>query len=302
MNDLLFNAIGSIADFIQKYAVTLAALGALTMALIEAYKKLFSVLGKFQSKALRQWLQQDAIDESKAPALGKTRQNQHYVVPASAFARVQAGEQQQPYAWQDAYRELLHLTTGLNIDAKGEEGVLGTSYSRRVSSALFELDLARMMGQIQEAADAALNNPELYPNWFAFLTRGCSPEDRLEWLKAIGRHSGSNSTESESVDTKRLADVYGRIRLLMRRQLDSFQTVTSFRWREANQKWAIILGAILMGVVQIMVLVSQGWAFSINLSAFGHVVQVVLVSVLGGVLAPVAKDLVDALAKVKRGG
>lgn len=301
MNDLLFQAIVSIAEFIQKYAVTLAALGALTMALIEAYKKLFGVLGKFQSEALRQWLQQDAIDGSKAPAPGKTRQNQHYIVPASAVALVQAGKQPQPYVWQDAYRELLHLTTGLRMGAEEDEEVPGTSYLRRVSSALFELDLARMMGQIQEAADAALNNPELYPNWFAFLTRGCSPDDRVEWLEAMGRRSGSNSQDSESVDTKHLADVYGRIRLLMRRQLDSFQTVTSFRWREANQKWAIIIGAILMSFAQVMVLVkhSQDVSFSIDLFTIG---QLILISVLGGVLAPVAKDLVDALAKVKSGG
>jgi hypothetical protein len=117
----------------------------------------------------------------------------------------------------------------------------------------------------------------------------------------MGRRSGSNSTDSASGDTKHLADVYGRIRLLMRRQLDSFQTVTSFRWREANQKWAIILGAILMSVVQIMVLVkhSHDPSFSIDFSNIG---QLILISVLGGVLAPVAKDLVDALAKVKSGG
>lgn len=293
MNDNLYQAIISIASFIQDYAVTLAALGALTMALIEAYKKLFGVLGNFQSEALRQWLQQDTVEGAEAP--GKTRRNQHYIVPA--FARVQAGEKQQPYAWQDAYRELLHLTTGLRMDAKGDEEVPGTAYSRRVSSALFELDLARMMGQIQEAADAALNNPELYPNWFAFLTRGCSPADRSEWLQAMGRRSGSNSQDSESVDTKHLADVYGRIRLLMRRQLDSFQTVTSFRWREFNQKWAIILGAILMFIAQIMALVNHN--HGVTLPAFG---QLVLISVLGGILAPVAKDLVDALAKVKSGG
>ena len=297
MNDNLYQAIVSIASFIQDYAVTLAALGALTMALIEAYKKLFGILGKFHSEALRQWLQQDTVDGAEAP--GKTRRNQHYIVPASA--RVQAGEKQQSYAWQDAYRELLHLTTGLNVGTEGDDEVPAPSYSRRVSSALFELDLARMMGQIQEAADAALNNPELYPNWFAFLTRGCSPEDRSEWLEAMGRRSGSNSQDSEAVDTKHLADVYGRIRLLMRRQLDSFQTVTSFRWHEFNQKWAIILGAVLMGIAQIMVLVrhSQDASFSIDLSTIG---QLVLVSLLGGVLAPVAKDLVDALAKVKSGG
>lgn len=299
MNDLLFQAIVSIAEFIQKYAVTLAALGALTMALIEAYKKLFGILGKFQSEALRQWLQQDTVDGTEAPK--KARQNQHYIVPASAVALVQAGEQQKPYASQGAYRELLHLTTGLSMGAEDEKGVPETLYSRRVSCALFELDLARMMGQIQEAADAALNNPELYPNWFAFLTRGCSPKDRSEWLEAMDRRSGSNSTDSTSGDTKHLADVYGRIRLLMRRQLDSFQTVTSFRWREANQKWAIILGAVLMGIAQIMVLVkhSQDVSFSIDFSTIG---QLVLISVLGGVLAPVAKDLVDALAKVKSGG
>lgn len=298
MNDLLFQTIVSIADFVQEYAVTLAALGALTMALIEAYKKLFGVLGEFQSNALRQWLQEDAFDESRdqvhTPV--KTRKSLYYMVPS--FSRVQQGIQEQPYAWQVAYRELLHLTTGLRMDAEGAEEVLGASYSRRVSGALFELDLARMMGQVQEAADAALNNPARYPNWFAFLTRGCSPEDRSEWIRAMERRSRPAAVDSTSENTKDLADVYGRIRMLMRRQLDSFQTVTSFRWREANQKWAIILGAVLMGVVQIMVLVKH----SQEVPSIGQLTQLVLISILGGILAPVAKDLVNALARVKSGG
>jgi hypothetical protein len=264
------------SDFILRYAVTLAALGALTMAVQEAVKKVLGLLSKFHRKALQAWLEVDG---------GSTKK--HYQVSAIRTDRAEAAippRGRQPAFGSNAYEELLHLTTGLALDETRRTSPLGST--RHVANALFELELAQMMSQIQDAADAALSNPERYPALYAFLTRGCAIDDAERWASAMS----STKVAADGTDPKELGDLYGRIRLLVKRQLDSFQTVTTYRWREWNQMSAVLLGAALMFIAQLRMAGGQpsyDW------------VGMVLVSVLGGMLAPVAKDLVDALGSMK---
>jgi hypothetical protein len=87
--------------------------------------------------------------------------------------------------------------------------------------------------------------------------------------------------------------------------LDSFQIVTALRWREWNQFSAVVVGAILLLAAQVLALgqndngTLKAWSeFATQFSPF-VLVKLVLSSLLGGMLAPVAKDLVDTLGKVK---
>ena len=86
------------------YASTLAALGVLTVALLEAWKKVFSTLPRFHRKALCRWL-----DYEKPPP-GSSTQLQ------STLAAGQYGlfnrEKPEGYDARKAYAQLLHLTTG----------------------------------------------------------------------------------------------------------------------------------------------------------------------------------------------
>lgn len=299
----------SIAGFILEYAITLAALGALTVGLLEAYKKLDNTLAKFQRSALLRWL----VEENPDPGQDFMFRGGHYGVNANAraaahgellrepaeVAEAYATPFPDPYDGAKAYAELLHLTTGVWPDehsllAFGKNG----PFHRNVGFALFELDLAKMMSQIQEAADAALNNPTRYGHWFQFLTRGCDRDDVARWLEAMT--AGAPLGSAGEAQRQELAEVYARIRLLMRRQLDSFQTITSYRWKEWNQLWAWAVGALLLLAAQLL----QAWQVGQpvqDLTAF-RILTMVAFSLAGGILAPIAKDLVDALAKVKSGG
>jgi len=86
----------------------------------------------------------------------------------------------------------------------------------------------------------------------------------------------------------------------MRRQLDSFQTITSYRWKEWNQLWAWLVGGVLLMLAQLIPALRalpEGTDLKpMNIAIMGAV------SLAGGLLAPIAKDLVDALSKVKSGG
>lgn len=262
-----------ISDFILPYAVALAALGVLTVALLEAWKKIFATLPRFHRKAVCRWLVNEAPPSGEGTQLRSTLAGGHYGI---AQRNVAAG-----YDPRKAYAQLLHLTTGVPLQPGGVDlDEKGGALARNVTFALFELEVAKMMTQVQDAADAALNNPERYAEWFAFVTRGCHPADIDAWTTVLA--GGADPTTRDKG-----AAAYGRIRLLVRRQLDSFQTVTAYRWREWNQWWAWLVGALLMMVAQLVQ------------TTGGNGLELVLTSLAGGILAPVAKDLVDALGKVK---
>jgi hypothetical protein len=154
------------------------------------------------------------------------------------------------------------------------------------------------MGQVQDAADVTLNNPDLYPDLFTFLTRGVSGRDLEKWRAAVSKSSG-DMAEIDDNERKEMADRYTRLKQLVRKHLDSFQIVTAHRWANWNQFAGAFLGAVLLFVAQVLVLynsqsdreVDELWSW----------IKLVCFSIFGGILSPFAKDLVSALQKVKNG-
>jgi hypothetical protein len=306
-NGPVLRAILEMTDFILDYAITLAALGALTVAVIEAWKKLRDSQAKFHRASVLRWLQNEGVGHTAtnataaegAPATpaGDTPKTHYLAEPLPPLRGLDGGG----YDAARCFEQLLLLTTGVGSIAAGKTGryassvkmdsaMMGSgSYQRSIEFALFELELDRLMGQVQDAADVALNNPRLYPDLFRFLTRGADPDDVEKWVDDVDRPMTSALVEDEA--RKKIADRYTRLKQQIRRHLDSFQVVTAMRWREWNQLASAVVGAGLLFVAQIMALdwTLGSWPW----------IQIIPVSLLGGMLAPVAKDLVDALRKVK---
>ncbi len=168
------------------------------------------------------------------------------------------------------------------------------SYEPSIEYAFFELEIERLMGQIQDAGDVALNNPDLYPDLFIFLTRGVSRKDVENWRSAIGRSAGAVAQTDD--ERKQMADLYTRVKQAVRKHLDSFQIVTAHRWANWNQLAGVVLGGILLFLAQLFAhnnscreLAVESW------------VQLIIISIFGGILSPVAKNLVSALRSVKNG-
>src|SRR5262249_12044480 len=146
------------------------------------------------------------------------------------------------YVPDKAYAQLLLLTTGLGGDDKDRlssavERDKKREYDRSIEFALFELEIDRMMGQIQDASDVALNNPDLYPELFKFLTRSALKDDIEGWQADVKQ---SMTAQVDEKKRKELADRYTRLKQIVRRHLDSFQIVTAMRWREWNQFYAVV--------------------------------------------------------------
>lgn len=318
-NEPLTQALANLTSVLGTYLAALAGTSGLVVALLEAYKKLFSVRGKFHRTAVIRWLSQDPQEIPRAMTLAKPGLfsalalggGGHYAVQSERMVKTAQVEHNRvtPYNPAKAYAEFFHLTSG-QAQPKTPNPSDAVLRWRGVDRAVFELETARMMTQIQDAADAVLNSPFLYPHLYAFLTRG-APDDAAIWRDHLDQ---AGAGKPITAPTKADADCYARVRLLVRRQLDAFQTVTTCRWGDLNQWWAMVLGAVILFVALVMAAGTAalppskdafdplkawlaGWE-PLHTEAL-PLAGVVLKAILGGVLAPLAKDLLAGISALK---
>jgi hypothetical protein len=251
--DLITQSIAGFTDFLIKYLVALAAVGTLTMALIEAWKKIFNTRAAFHLSKVKQWL-------------GDTDQFEN----------------------NDPFAELLHLTTGTALNQAKK---LGRSPAGQ-SCAVFSLDLDRMMGHIQSAVDTAIDNPQKFPALYRFAVSGAEREEADKWEKSSADLPEAGAASRS--DSKKRADLYAGLHQLAKRKLDAFQLQTGYDWEKANQAWAVGLGAAILFIT--IIVINYG-----NRLDAGLVAKSLVVSLIGGIMAPIAKDLLTLLRKAKSG-
>jgi hypothetical protein len=280
----VLGAVGKLTDFLLGYAVALAAVGALAMALIEAWKKLRDSRTRYHAKRWVHWV--------KSISLAHNVPDQHraQITPVGVLT------------------DMLQLCTGISREAAAaaarildeSDGALRRAGLTRADPALavFALDLERMMGSVQDAADVALNNPSTYAALYHCLTTGADSADVQAWYREA--HAGLESiantepTPEQRKQVKLLADRYARLRQVVKRRLDGFQLYTSQDWTSWNQLAANVVGIVLLAGILVWMQVGDlagapGWA------------PILPLSLLGGILSPIAKDLVTALKRVKDG-
>ncbi len=285
----ILNTVDKLSDFILQYALALAAISILAMALLEAWKRLFKSREKYHMRILWKW--------AGSTDLPKREQTKGMSVKGKKYA-------------QAVYRQLIHLTTGVtkaeaNIpEADGQRSYgLFKRFRFNPQNALFCLDLGRMMGQVQEAADVAMSNPRTYPELYFFLTSGADTNDVDEWYVLSTKVTTGTSSATEKKALKKQTDTYSRLQQLVQRKLDGLQLTAGYIWKARNQRNAIILGAVLLFFslayiepeIHTLADIFEG-------NNFGDVIRILIASLAGGIAAPVAKDLVSALRQVRTSG
>ena len=272
----------SFADYLLTYLLALAAVGALAMALIELWKKLRDTRTRYHVRAVTQWMvsMPDSTPDKRTAAKD---------MPPKPSA-------------QAAYKELIHLTTGVSMDKAGsasaslidQSGKLGgwNWLKDRPEFALYALELEKMMGHIQDAADIALSNPKLYSNLYFFMTDGADVDDVKEWYKSADAVPTGNKINRAKA--KERAGLFSRLQQVTKRKLDAFQLYTSYRWGNRNILAANIVGIVVLFAVFV-------WLEFTNRVQMSYALIIPL-SLLGGILSPVAKDIVVALRKVREDG
>jgi hypothetical protein len=275
-------AVNQFTDFLLRYLGALAAVGGLSMALIEAAKKLLDSRTKFQALRWTRWVMRTPLDRtlSGAPQASHTR----------------------------AMGEIIQLCTGVTaeeassaaaelIARRGHLG-LGHAFHTVPAHALFALELPRMMGSVQDAADIALSSPTEYPDLYQLMTVGAKLDDVERWYSegssALVSIADLNPTPEQRQAVKEHAERFARLRQIVKRKLDGFQLYTGDRWASWNQTAANALGIVAMFIVLM-------WVQRNAVGASISFPTLIVFSLLGGILSPVAKDLVSALKRVKDG-
>lgn len=193
-------------------------------------------------------------------------------------------------AWTDrgpVLQELLLLAIGSHSDP----------------DALYDQPIEKMMGQIQAAANLALEYPAEYPNLYAWLTtvpesywksgaHNSTGEDGARWRDGIRLvhqiRQGHTITGDETQAAQDASAARARLNNLIARKLDAFQNQSQYLWERLNQ-WsatfvAVIVFLVAVGVSEFSPETWQGW------------VKAFVLALPAGVVAPFAKQLAGSLA------
>ncbi|HQS57605.1 MAG TPA: hypothetical protein PLU16_02535 [Gallionellaceae bacterium] len=242
----LATIIEAVTDKTLDYALLLAAIGTLSMAIVELLKGITRFRCRFHRRMLARWM----IDFN-------------------------------------CRRELMVLAAG------GEQN----------ANVLFDQPTERMMGQIQAAANMALDYPDRYPHTYKFFSQedlqmmslqpGGLPRDSELWERfATGMaHSGQRAIEAQQESESRAAQ-QARVRIgnLIARRLDMFQNSMLYLWARINQVLSIAVGSGLSAYVLLTATRSE---------STNDFIVLVLMSFTAGMLAPFAKDVVSAIGGLR---
>lgn len=143
---------------------------------------------------------------------------------------------------------------------------------------LYRLPIERMVGQINAAAQIALAYPSTY----------------RETIFALGQNADNHDLETvvnEDLKTENpqaYAEARNRVSNMIQRNLDALQLRINGYWSRGTQFAAIGLSTALI------------WIFvSPSVESPNEAARFFLISVAGGMVAPVAKDILGVLDKVK---
>ncbi|MCW4470245.1 hypothetical protein OGH69_14805 [Flavobacterium sp. MFBS3-15] len=193
---------------------------------------------------------------------------------------------------QSQFEELLILTVA-NIDS---------------ANALFDQPTDKMMAQIQAATNVAIDYPDMYPHLYAFITGSPqseaaaretggsgyrdtneTPTDAQIWSSFILSKTkvSNNDISNPEFDLQLQAATKARARIdhFIARKLDALQTQLEYNWARKNQYLAVFACACLL----------MGLLLSLNVP----ILPAIGLSFFGGMMAPLAKDIVSALSGLK---
>lgn len=182
---------------------------------------------------------------------------------------------------------------GINLNKAGESLVkLATAGD---ADALYSLEIDKLAGQINAAARMALDYPKGHEDLIHCLAAQADAGDLQKVLNPPATPAPSAS-DDEKKRARDQAAVYleakNRVATHIQRTLDGFQIMQEYRWKHWNQVWAFWLN---FAFVMIVLLVNSYRAGGYRTDTPAYV----LVAILGGFAAPVAKDLVSALEALK---
>jgi hypothetical protein len=270
----IFNVPPELVDLVGKKLIVLlaflAAVGALSMAIVQVFKDLGPVRQWFNRGFLWNWFLEQLFT---GRALRRRRifgwKRAKAVPPLDAQV-------------EQALHEAVFLAAG------GHE------------LALLDLGVEQLCGQLTSASQVALEYPRRYQNFFRVLTAGAEPEDvevvfngnplSLDFASGV---AGRPLSEADLASAKqRYLEARARIGQFVQRSIDALHIRLGARWKW----WMQLASFAVSAAVTYAALVLNRASAAIG---FIDAVQIVGASFVAGFLAPVARDIVAAVQSRK---
>jgi hypothetical protein len=236
-NSQLVDGLNNITTWVKTWGIPLAAIGTISMALLETAKNIFPLRRRFQESRFCAYL---------------TAKNCK--------------------TWTRAEQDLVTLA------AAGDR------------FAFYNSEIEQMCGHIKNVLTAVLDYPKLHADLINCLASTASADDLGLLFEPphpdIFLKGAQQSTAEEREAIRKYAAAKMRIAVEMRCAVDAVQNSIAFRWKQSMRVTALILSG-LVGAIAINVGAAPGLTPSLGAT--------LIIGVLAGFLAPVARDLVAAV-------
>jgi hypothetical protein len=143
------------------------------------------------------------------------------------------------------------------------------------------------------AAQMVLDFPWLHPQLFHCLAAQASAEDLDRLMKARPPAQGSRPAPGAD-DKAALIDARNRVTHQVQRSLDGLMIAVGFRWKFWLQIASFVVSALIVWIGLLLFVEEPIAVFTRHLPLYA------VLAVLGGFLAPVARDLVAALQQIRK--
>lgn len=257
---VLQNGIAAASQSIAAYVTAMAGVGTLSMALIQAIKDMFPVRRFYQRWWMRKHLRTLA---------GVCAKNGLFIPSAPDASDQSARTRSESVDPEIAERQLIELATA------GQ------------AAALYDLQIEQLCGQITAASQIAMDYPHRYAHLVLCLGAQADAKDFARVFQESPQYG-----ERSAAETAIFVDARNRIAHQVQRATDAIQIACGFQWKWILQLCAIVLSGLIA-------LWAYMWADPTH-SASGRLFVFVSAGILGGFLAPVARDLVAALQALRK--
>ena len=243
-------------DLAVPFLTAVASVGVLSMALIQTAKDMFPLRRWFQRNWVKGWLAGKAkYFESRASRL-----------PLKGLEHPEYIE-----------RDLIRLSTD------GDD------------KAFYDLQIEQLCGQMNAAAQVAIDYAQDYPDLLKTLACRAKLEDIRLLLDPppSAKQPPSKTADPESkAEFNAYIDARNRVTHQIQRAIDALQVSAGFRWKWYLQLASIVLSGIIAGI--------GVWRFGHFQDPLKQTLTTFGVAALGGFLAPVARDLVASLQQLRK--
>jgi hypothetical protein len=185
---------------------------------------------------------------------------------------------------QSSGPDRMQLEPASPVRAERDLVLLSTDGDR---DALYDLAIEQLCGQMNVAAQSALDHPGRYRDLLLSLACRAEPEDVRRVLEPPPREGPKENVPPERLQP--YVDARNRVTQQIQRAIDAVQISMGFRWKFLLQVAAFVLS----GAITAVGVASQrpaGW----------NATSIVAIAVLGGFLAPVARDLVASVQQLRK--